>query len=137
MTQATGPVSSLILHSDVHFFPLDPVHHPDLRIPSLQLQTAACKLACTYTVLGWSWIFFFLRQLLFFLNQIVTSMTTDTHFYAFISPIVPSAIWRLCILINKYSLWDIWFIPSILILTHYVTMDRPCKLNLRACFIFH
>lgn len=105
-------------------------------------------LHCNYRLQPASWhalilplagpgFFFFLRQLLFFLNQIVTSMTTDTHFYAFISPIVPSAIWRLCILINKYSLWDIWFIPSILILTHYVIMDRPCKLNLRACFIFH
>lgn len=120
LTQLLGPVSSPTFHS----FPLDPVHHPDLWTPSLLLQTAACKQIHIYIVPCWSWIIFF-KNLLLILNQIVPSMTTDTHFYISVSFIVSSAAGKLCILINKinwmarkYSHGDIWV----------DLLDSDCKL---------
>lgn len=79
---------------------------------------------------------FFFKILFFFLNQIVTSMTTDIHFYTSVCLRVPNAAWKLYILTNKIIEWQentvmgiSGFISSALLLAHYVTLDRPGSLN--------
>lgn len=82
---------------------------PTILTSEFLLCNYRLQLASRHTVFYWFCVSFFFKDpyfVFFSLNQTATFLTADIYFYTSISLIVPSAVWKLCIVKNKSQLND-------------------------------